>query len=298
MQKPDGLIAIRVGDAHATVAAAGAEWRSWTVGGADLLWAPDPAFWAQTAPILFPVCGWTRGGKVRVGGRSYPLGLHGFASKMQFSVHAVGPDFVRLRLRDDETTRALYPFGFELDVEYRLSEFALSVRGEIRNCGGDPMPYAFGLHPGLRWPFAGGAAEDYSIGFDAAERPEVPVISAGGLFSAKTRSVPMQGTRLALSPHLFEREALCFLDARSQGLRFSGPGGRSIRVQTGGFDHIVLWSRPGAPFLCVESCTGYGDPEDFDGELADKPSMILLAPGEARAHVATYSLEGGAAVTS
>ena len=35
------------------------------------------------------------------------------------------------------------------------------------------MPYAFGLHPGFRWPFAGGDIEDYAIVFDEEERARI-----------------------------------------------------------------------------------------------------------------------------
>ena len=58
------------------------------------------------------------------------------------------------------------------------------------------------------------------------------------------------------------------------------------------FPHVVLWSRPGAPYLCIESWTGHGDPEGFAGELADKPSMIALAPGAEGRHAMRYRLEG------
>jgi len=46
-----------------------------------------------------------------------------------------------------------------------------------------------------------------------------------------------------------------------------------------GFPHLALWSKPGAPFVCMEAWTGHGDPVGFSGDLADKPSMRLLAPG-------------------
>ncbi len=111
------------GEARATIAFAGAEARSWSVKGPNLLWPGDPAIWADISPILYPVVGWTRDG-ARVGGRHYPLGLHGFARFEPFAVEASRPDSVRLVLRDNERTRAVYPFAFTLVVEYRLAEEA------------------------------------------------------------------------------------------------------------------------------------------------------------------------------
>ena len=298
MTAPDDLIELTSGKARASVARAGGEWREWSIGETPMLWTPDPAFWSQTAPVLFPVCGWTRDGQVRVAGKTYPLGLHGFANRMHFDVDARGADFVRLILRDDDATRAVYPFGFELSLEYRLAPLHFSVQARVRNTGQEAMPYAFGLHPGFRWPFSGGRQDDYAIVFDDAEKAEVPVIAPGGLFSQERRAIALEGARLALSQNTFAQEALCFLDARSRALRFTATDGRALRVEMEGFRHIVLWSRPRAPFLCIESWTGYGDPVGFGGELAAKPSMILLAPGEERSHAVRYSFESDGALIS
>jgi hypothetical protein len=35
---------------------------------------------------------------------------------------------------------------------------------------------------------------------------------------------------------------------------------------------------PGAGYVCIEPWNGYASPEDFDGELADKPGITLIAP--------------------
>jgi len=290
MSDPAPLL-LRRGEATATISPLGADWRAWRVGGDELLWTPDPNFWDATSPVLFPVCGWTRDGVARVDGVIYPLGLHGFARAEPFEVEASGADFARLVLRDNARTRAQYPFAFELRLEYRLMASTLEVAATVRNTGARAMPYAFGLHPGFRWPFAGGDKSDYRVVFDRPERPEVPVIVPGGLFSAARRPVAFADARtLPLDDATFAREALCFLNAASAGLSFVGPGGRALRVEMENFPYIVLWSRPGAPYLCIESWTGHGDPEGFNGDLAEKPSMIALAPGAEGRHALRYAL--------
>jgi galactose mutarotase-like enzyme len=131
------------GPAHAKIALAGAEARSWRVAGRDLLWPGDPAIWAEISPVLYPVVDWTRDG-VRVGGRRYALGLHGFSRFETFAVETARADFVRFVLRDNERTRAVYPFAFSLAVEYRLSERALGMAFEspIRAASPPPTPVA------------------------------------------------------------------------------------------------------------------------------------------------------------
>jgi galactose mutarotase-like enzyme len=205
-----------------------------------------------------------------------------------FEVVGQGADHVTLRLTQSLATLAQYPFPFTLEVTYRLAASGMEVTGHVRNPGYAPMPYAFGLHPGFRWPLAGGDKAEHRLVFDAPERAEVPVIAPGGLFSQQMRPVPVEGRTLALDDELFAREALCFLGAASRGLTFEGPEGL-LRMEWEGFTHLVVWSRPGAPFLCLESWTGHGDPEGFDGDLFDKPSMIILPPGGEGRHRVRYA---------
>lgn len=269
--------------ARALVSPRGAEAVAWSVRGRELLWDRSTPHWDRVAPVLFPCVGWSRDGRVRVDGVAYPMPVHGFAPAATFDLVSRARDRAAFELRDSAQTRAHYPFAFRLTVAYALGRDALSIDIRVENAGAGELPYACGLHPGFAWPFAGGAQDDYAILFSDDERPEAPEIAAGGLFSARVRPVPVKGGRLALSPGLFEREALCFLHARSRRVRFEGPGG-AIEAEARGFRHWALWSRPGAPFLCVEAWTGHGDPEGFSGGFREKPSIDVLAPGEAREH--------------
>ncbi len=283
------IIRLREGRAHADVEAFGAELRAWTLDGRPLLWSPDPAIWADTAPILFPVVGWTRGAGVTFDGRRYPLGLHGFARAMPFAVVEREPRRVLLRLTSSARTLVLYPFAWTLEVEIALAGSTLATRIAVRNDGDRPMPYAVGLHPGFRWPFAGGDLDDYAVHFAEPETPAVPVISPDGLFTRRTRPIPLDGLHLPLSEALMREEALCFLDARSSRVRFAHRAGAALDVVLEDFSHIALWSRPAGRFLCVEAWTGHGDFVDADGDLARKPSMRHLPPGDVARHAATFT---------
>jgi galactose mutarotase-like enzyme len=287
------LVTLTTPMSSVAISSLGAEPQSWQVEGKELLWSGDPAFWPQRSPILFPVVGWTRNNEMRIKGKSYPLGLHGFAARQEFELLSQAPDEASFRLRDDEATRALYPFAFELVVEYRLSEASLEAALTVRNAGGEPMPYALGLHPGFVWPLAAGRAEEHSVSFSSDVSPFVPVIVPGGLFSERRRQVPLEGRVLRLSPDLFANEAHCFLDLDSPLVLYQNGKGQGIEVAADNFPHVALWTRPGAPYLCIESWTGYGDPEGFEGDIFTKPSMRVLSPGEAARHRVTYSWRSG-----
>ena len=85
------------------------------------------------------------------------------------------------------------------------------------------------------------------------------------------------------------REALCFLDIASRGAVFDNGAGARLRIDLENFPHLALWSRPPAPFLCIEAWTGHGDPVGFAGDISDKPSMLLLPPGARARHAARFS---------
>ena len=282
------MIKIKSGATSLTVARQGAEIMAWNVGERPLLWESRPDVWPETAPLLFPVVGWTRDGQVRVSGETFPLGLHGFARQREFHVATQEPDRVRFELASDAQTRRLFPFDFLFTVEYKLDEGMLSTRLTVANTGGRPMPYACGLHPGFRWPFADGAPEDYRLRFAAPENPDVPRIAPGGLIARETRRLPLDGNALPLAATLFADDALCFLDVASQSVRFEAPGGAAIEIESEDFPHFGIWCRPGNGYLCIEQWTGFSDPVDFAGDLFAKPSMRVLAPGAVARHAAHY----------
>lgn len=285
-----GKLILRDGDASMCVTARGAEPVAWRVGGQDLLWRGGPE-WPRSSPVLFPIVGRASGDSVRIGGHEYPMPVHGFAAARGFEITKQGPASVRFTLTDDSRSRNHYPFVFRLDVSYRLQTRSFEAVFEVSNPGGEALPYAIGFHPGFRWPFAGGKSDRYAVIFDEEESASVPVITRDGLFTERRRAVPLQGRRLPLSHGLMADEALCFLNARSRRLRFSAPDGVAIAVETEEFSHFALWSRPPAEFLCIEAWTGYGDPEGYSGELADKPSITWLEPGMRKCYVMRCRLE-------
>lgn len=277
----------------ATLALHGAEPVSWRVGGREYLWHGDPAHWNRHAPWLFPVVGASAGGRIRVGDETYPMAQHGFARDLPFTVIAQAPDAVTLRLTDDAATRVHYPFAFVLDVTARVTPGCVAFAIIVENTGRTALPYALGFHPAFPWPFAGGergAGGGYEVDFEHAERPVAPQVGEGGLLLRDEQSLPLHGATLPLDPAIFT-EALVFLNAASRWMRFVGPDGSAIRLDAVDFPHLAIWTKPTAPFLSLECWTGHADWADFSGELANRDSQRLLAPGARANHGVTLTFE-------
>ncbi len=100
------------------------------------------------------------------------------------------------------------------------------------------------------------------------------------------RPIPLRDRDLPLTDALFANDALIFLNCASRSLAFIDASGASIIMEYPGFCHAALWTRPGAPFICLEAWTGYSDPDGFTGDLIDKPGMRALEPGARVRHEA------------
>jgi galactose mutarotase-like enzyme len=210
---------------------------------------------------------------------------HGFARTSRFGVVEQGVEQARLRLAADAETREHYPFAFQLEVLVTLAPAMLTLVFEVTNAGASALPYSLGFHPAFPWPLDGASRAGHRVIFDAEEEPRVPVIASGGLIGREMRPVPLQGRELALDPSLFV-EALCFLDARSRALAFVAPSGAAIEMEVENFRHLAVWTKPTAPFLSLEAWSGHAEPENFSGELRERPSITLVPPGATTRHEA------------
>jgi galactose mutarotase-like enzyme len=279
-----GAVRIASAELAAEIAPLGAELvRLTDADGRELLWDGDPAWWSGRAPILFPIVGALRHDRYLIDGRSYALPRHGFARRRIFTLHEHAADAATFRLVADEQTRADYPFDFILDMRFAIEGARLTMTASVTNEGEDSMPASFGFHPALRWPLPyGGARAEHRIRFEAEESAPVRRLDASGLLDPEPRPTPVEGRDLVLDDGLFAEDALIFDQLRSRRLRFGVPGNTQIEVGYQGIPQLGLWTKPGAGYLCIEPWQGHADPADHDGELADKPGMIAIAPGETR----------------
>jgi len=251
-----------------------------TGAGLDLLWDGDPAVWGRQAPVLFPVVGALKGGRMLHQGRSYPMGRHGFARDLDFRLTRLTGHSCRFFLGDDAATRASYPFPFALTLEFRVTGPELRVQYDLHNPGDSDLPASFGAHPAFRWPLLPGIPRQaHWLEFEKGEGDFLPVLDADGLLAGPARPSPLKGRILALDDGLFSQDALVFQPVQSRAVRYSGPGAPVLEVSWDGFLQLGLWSRPGAGFLCIEPWRGYASPAGFDGEFRDKPGVFLVSPG-------------------
>ncbi|MBB3881193.1 aldose 1-epimerase family protein [Acetobacter oeni] len=272
------------GDAllKATVSARGAELTSLTqADGAPLLWNAGPE-WRRHSPVLFPIVGRLPGDTATIDGKAYHLTQHGFARDQAFQFVETTSDGCVLELHENERSLAAFPFRFRLRIAYAIAGGKLAVHYTVVNPDDRKVLHAsLGAHPAFLWPLhKGDPGTAYRLVFEEPEPEPIRRVS-GGLLSAAAYPTPVNGRELALDDSLFADDAVIFDQIRSRSLVFGRPGAAGLKVSWEGFPELGVWTKPGAPFLCIEPWHGLATPQGFSGEFRDKPGLFHLQPGEA-----------------
>jgi len=282
----DELISIASGQLTARISARGAELRSLCdAAGREYLIDAEAGALFGHAPLLFPIIMALRHGCYRIGGREWPLGVHGFAGSSGFDLADHGPDHARFILTDSPETMAVYPFRFVLAVSFRVEEDVLKLEATVANRGEEPLWFSFGFHPAFAWPLPGGAAkEDHRIIFAEEESGPVRRVDAANLLMLPERfDSPVKGRVLAPRAELFEAGAMIFERLASRSLSFGAEGGSRVEMTMPDTGMLGLWQMPGADFLCIEPWQGLSDPIDWEGDFRFKPGVVELDAGASRA---------------
>lgn len=280
------MIGIKSSALSATLNPLGAElWTLHDAEGRSLMTDADPAFWTGHAPLLFPIVGGLRDDRYRLrNGRSFSLPRHGFARRSTFEVVEQTAAHALFRLTESADTLAVWPFPFRLDMAYRVEGATLFTTATIANTSDAPMPFSFGHHPAFAWPLPYGAEKDaHRIRFDQPEPAPIRRLDNSGQILATPQPTPVQDRDLTPDAALFEADAIIWDHLESRSLLWGAAGGPNLRIDFPDFPLLGLWQKPGAHYLCIEPWAGIADPVGYDGVLEDKPGVILLPPGAARA---------------
>lgn len=263
-----------------TLSDLGAELQSITTAtGDELLWHGDTAFWGGQAPILFPIVGRGPDDRIAVNGQEAPMRQHGFARHATFERAEVSPDSCSYVLRDSADSRAAYPCAFRLTLHYRLSGPTLSVSAEVTNTGDSLLPFGLGFHPAFAWPLPGAGDARHQIRLANGAEPALAHLQDGYLMPERAPS-PFAGGILPLHHGLFDRDALIFPDGAGEALIYSAPGSAApaLHFAFHNTPNLGIWTKPGAPFLCIEPWHGMAARAGAGPEIADRPDSLLLNP--------------------
>jgi galactose mutarotase-like enzyme len=256
----------------------------------EYLWNGDKTYWAGRAPLLFPICGGLKDNTYRLSGQKYTLQKHGYARFSTFETERQTADTVTFLLRSDEESRITYPYDYELRVTYKLKGYSVEVGYTVTNLSCTDMYFSIGAHEGYACPEG---IENYDILFPQNETLNSYMLD-GNLLEHHSAPVLHESDMLKLKYDFFAVDALVFkeLKSRSATLR-NHLTGRGVRVDFDGFDYFLLWTKPGAPYICIEPWCGIQDSVDTDQEFVKKEGIQRIEREKSfrRTHTITI-LEG------
>jgi galactose mutarotase-like enzyme len=93
-----------------------------------------------------------------------------------------------------------------------------------------------------------------------------------------------------LDHSMFEQDAMIFPDGAGEGLAYGAEHGPTMQFHFENLPNLALWTKPGAPFLCIEPWHGTAAEAGSSSELSKRPSTTILAPGAVESFVFTVEI--------
>jgi galactose mutarotase-like enzyme len=238
----------------------------------DFIWEGDPAYWGKHSPVLFPIVGTLKNNTYTHNNKEYILTRHGFARDMEFELVDQTANTATFSIQSNSTTLASYPFQFELQIQYTLFHSTLEIAYKVINKDTTEIPFSIGAHPAFALP---GNFENYSLEFEKVEPLEYTLLE-NDLVSTQTETIATNSNFVPLTHKLFERDALIFKKLESKSLTIVEKEIPRLKVHFEDFPNLGIWTKVGAPFLCIEPWFGYSDTTETNGNLFEKEGIIIL----------------------
>jgi len=275
---------IRQGNFSAKISELGAELKSFKneKTSTEYIWYGLPEFWSGTAPILFPNVGLLKDDEYMLNGKTYNMQKHGFARKSYFELISKTISTVKFRLNSNEELFKIYPFEFELEVSFEISNSKLKIANTVKNTGSKPLVFTIGAHPAFNLNLNNLSLKDYYIEFDKKEDLQLYELE-DGLFKHGTKPFRLsEKNRITLSSDIFNNDALIFknINSRNISIGCTKSDFKLTLRNTSNAPHLGIWSKPGAPYVCIEPWHGHADMVDSHKNFTEKDGTINLNKDE------------------
>ncbi|MNS70768.1 Aldose 1-epimerase [compost metagenome] len=250
----------------------------------EYIWEGNPDFWGKHSPVLFPIVGTLKNNTYTINEKEYHLPRHGFARDTEFSLIEKTENKAVFSLKSSEETLQKYPFEFELQLIYTLTENSLELTYKVINEGKEKMPFSIGAHPAIALP---NNFEDYAFQFEKEENLKYYLLE-NDLISSKTKILETKNNLVPINYELFKNDALIFKTLESKSLTILNNLKPYIKVSYNDFPSLGIWTKENAPFICIEPWLGYSDTDENTGDLYKKEGILIL--DENKAFSAKFSI--------
>ncbi len=249
--------------------------------GAECLDENGKVYWKRHSPVLFPIVGKLKRNQTIINAKTYEMFQHGFARDLEFEPVTKLNNFHSYVLKSNKNTLARYPYNFELYTTYRIFENKLTTIYKVVNTSNTNMPFCIGGHPAFKVDAEAFKNGDYYLEFEEEEEKIHFMYLVDGLIGTDyAKNIIEDKRRISLDKNSFSNDAIIMKGMTSSNvyLKRKSTGKSVLRVDFSEFPYLGVWSKSGAPFICIEPWHGMSDSIKGSGIFAEKTSIINLDP--------------------
>lgn len=246
----------------------------------EVLWNADPAFWPKHSPLLFPIIGACYKKTYRVDSKEYHIPNHGFAWTSDFVFVKEGEE-LEAEFVSSAESKELYPYDFKVTVGHKLEDNKIIVSWQVENTGAEEMFYSIGAHPAFRMP-EGKKTSDMYLAFPGKqELPFYRISEKSCAIKDVVKNLPLDKDSCVKITEEFWNENVYIFDHQELDTvaLYHEDKTPYVLLHSKGFPYFGVWTKPGAPFVCLEPWQGRCDTEGYTGEFKDKDGIRALAAG-------------------
>ena len=236
-------------------------------------------FWGRHAPVLFPIVGKLKDNKTKINGKIFEMTQHGFARDMYFDQIEKTDKKHKYILKSNEETLKKFPFDFELFIEYEINENELITKYTVINKDSKDMLFGIGGHPAFICNYC---TENYELEFEKQEDKIEFYKLQEGLIKTKPINNILKNNKIKLTKNIFDEDAIIMKNITSDRVSLINlkNNKKVLEFDFTGFPYLAIWSKKGAPFVCIEPWQNHTDSINSNGEFCEKEDIIKLRSNE------------------
>lgn len=236
-------------------------------------------YWKRHWPVLFPTVGKCKKNQTIINGRAYEMQQHGFARDMEFEPLTKLDNFHSYVFRSDNKLIDKYPYEFSLTVTYRTDGNKLTTIYKVVNEGDTDMPFGIGGHPAFKINREELDKGNYYLEFEEEEDKIHFLYLVDGLIGTEYAKNILENKKVVpLNASSFSNDAIIMKGLKSNKVSLKNNGKTVLTMDFTGFPYLAVWTKPRAPFICIEPWMTTADNVNGSGVFRQKTDILLLPP--------------------
>lgn len=246
----------------------------------EYLWQVNPTYWNRTSPVLFPFVGRLKNNQYQYQGKTYPMKQHGFARDQEFIVTAHSVTKIEFMLQDDDETRKIYPFRFQLFISYELVGNKIIVQWRVKNTEKKMMHFSIGSHPAFVCPFTT-TEKICRLRFDKGDRLSYQQLDQNYLCKDEYYDLSLKDKIWFFEKNVFDHDVFIFPNHQIKQVSILMENGNPYLTLDFNAPVVGIWSPPKkeAPFICIEPWFGRCDSVEGERCLENREFSNALSGG-------------------